>query len=151
MKAPDGSPPRLRLGQDHLMPIIYRLNWFYFKKIHDRFYGCESKKWCFQKRTKYADLKKGRKKYKFWGGFQNSANNMQERYCFTDSLISKTYLLFWNQILTCCSFKAKSWAIWTRRARVRYLLKWNSFSSSVSCRVEKVVRPDPFAGFGWKP
>ena len=149
MKASDGSPPRLRLGQDHLMPIIYRLNWFYLKKIHDRFYGCESKKWCFEKRSKYVKLKKVQNLGR--NAVQNVSNNMQESDCFTDSFISKTYLLFWNQILTCCSFKAKSWAIWTRRARVRYLLKWNSFSSSVSCRVEKVVRPDPFAGFGWKP
>lgn len=28
-----------------------------------------------------------------------------------------------------------------RLARVRYLLKWNSFSSSVNCFVVKLVRP----------
>lgn len=47
---------------------------------------------------------------------------------------------FWNQIFTCVSFSSSVAAISTRRARVRYLLKWNSFSSSVSCRVLKLVR-----------
>ena len=50
-------------------------------------------------------------------------------------------LRFWNQILTCVSFSCSADAISIRRARVRYLLKWNSFSSSVSCFVEKFVRP----------
>lgn len=48
--------------------------------------------------------------------------------------------LFWNQIFTCVSLSSSVAAISTRRARVRYLLKWNSFSSSVSCRVLKLVR-----------
>ena len=47
---------------------------------------------------------------------------------------------FWNQIFTWVSFSSSVAAISTRRARVRYLLKWNSFSSSVSCRVLKFVR-----------
>lgn len=49
--------------------------------------------------------------------------------------------LFWNQIFTCVSFNCKDCAISILRARVRYLLKWNSFSSSVSCFVVKFVRP----------
>lgn len=48
--------------------------------------------------------------------------------------------LFWNQIFTCVSLSSSVAAISTRRARVRYLLKWNSFSSSVNCRVLKLVR-----------
>lgn len=48
--------------------------------------------------------------------------------------------LFWNHIFTCVSFSSSVAAISTRRARVRYLLKWNSFSSSVSWRVVKLVR-----------
>lgn len=50
-------------------------------------------------------------------------------------------LRFWNQILTCVSFKDRAAAISRRRCRVRYLLKWNSFSSSVSCLVVNVVLP----------
>ena len=46
-------------------------------------------------------------------------------------------LRFWNQILTCVSFSCRAAAISILRARVKYLLKWNSFSSSVSCLVEK--------------
>lgn len=49
--------------------------------------------------------------------------------------------LFWNHILTCVSFNCNEVAISIRRARVRYLLKWNSFSNSVSCLVVKLVRP----------
>ena len=49
--------------------------------------------------------------------------------------------LFWNQILTCVSLSWRAAAISIRRARVRYLLKWNSFSNSVSCLVVKLVRP----------
>ena len=49
-------------------------------------------------------------------------------------------LRFWNQILTWVSFSCKELAISMRRARVKYLLKWNSFSSSVSCLVLKLVR-----------
>lgn len=52
---------------------------------------------------------------------------------------------FWNQILTCVSLSSRVAAISTRRARLRYLLKWNSFSSSVSCRVVKLVRRPPGA------
>lgn len=48
---------------------------------------------------------------------------------------------FWNQIFTCVSLSWRAAAISMRRARVRYLLKWNSFSSSVSCLVVKLVRP----------
>ena len=60
------------------------------------------------------------------------------------STVSRTtYRLFWNQILTWVSLSPSVDAISTRRALVRYLLKWNSFSSSVNCRVENVVRPDP--------
>jgi len=47
---------------------------------------------------------------------------------------------FWNQIFTCVSLSWREAAISTRLARVRYLLKWNSFSSSVSCLVVKLVR-----------
>lgn len=47
---------------------------------------------------------------------------------------------FWNQIFTWVSLSCRDAAISTRRARVRYLLKWNSFSSSVSCLVVKLVR-----------
>ena len=48
---------------------------------------------------------------------------------------------FWNQILTCVSLSCRAAAISIRRARVRYLLKWNSFSNSVNCLVVKLVRP----------
>ena len=46
--------------------------------------------------------------------------------------------LFWNHILICVSVRAKLDAISMRRVRVKYLLKWNSFSSSTSCRWVKV-------------
>lgn len=49
--------------------------------------------------------------------------------------------LFWNHILTCVSFSCKAAAISIRRALVKYLLKWNSFSNSVNCFVVKFVRP----------
>lgn len=49
--------------------------------------------------------------------------------------------LFWNQILTCVSLSCRAAAISIRRALVRYLLKWNSFSNSVNCLVVKLVRP----------
>ncbi len=49
-------------------------------------------------------------------------------------------LLFWNQIFICRSVRFNAWAISMRRRRVRYLLKWNSFSSSsVWCRVYEVL------------
>jgi len=54
-------------------------------------------------------------------------------------------LRFWNQIFTCVSFRAKACAISILLALVRYLLKWNSFSSSVSCFVVKLVLPVLFA------
>ena len=37
---------------------------------------------------------------------------------------------FWNQILICRSVRQRAWAISIRLRRVRYRLKWNSFSSS---------------------
>ncbi len=40
---------------------------------------------------------------------------------------------FWNQTLTCRSVRSKRAAISTLLGRHRYLLKWNSFSSSSSC------------------
>ena len=43
--------------------------------------------------------------------------------------------------LTWVSFSCSAAAISILLARVRYLLKWNSFSSSVSCLVEKFVLP----------
>lgn len=43
--------------------------------------------------------------------------------------------------LTCVSFNCSAFAISIRRARVKYLLKWNSFSNSVSCLLVKFVRP----------
>lgn len=49
-------------------------------------------------------------------------------------------LRFWNQIFTWVSLSSRIAATSTRRALVRYLLKWNSFSSSVSCFVLKLVR-----------
>lgn len=48
---------------------------------------------------------------------------------------------FWNQIFTWVSLSCSADAISIRRARVRYRLKWNSFSSSVSCLLVKLVRP----------
>lgn len=39
---------------------------------------------------------------------------------------------FWNQILIWRSDRLSRLAISTRRGRHRYLLKWNSFSSSTS-------------------
>lgn len=48
-------------------------------------------------------------------------------------------LRFWNQIFTCVSLSCSEAAISTLLALVKYLLKWNSFSSSVSCLVVKLV------------
>lgn len=48
---------------------------------------------------------------------------------------------FWNHIFTWVSLSCNAVAISMRLARVRYLLKWNSFSNSVSCLVVKLVRP----------
>ena len=50
-------------------------------------------------------------------------------------------LRFWNHIFTCVSLSPRAAAISIRRARVKYLLKWNSFSNSVSCLLVKFVRP----------
>lgn len=50
-------------------------------------------------------------------------------------------LRFWNHILTCVSFNPSDAAISILLALVRYLLKWNSFSNSVSCLFVKFVRP----------
>lgn len=44
--------------------------------------------------------------------------------------------------LTCVSFSCRALAISMRRARVKYLLKWNSFSNSVNCLFVKFVRPE---------
>ena len=41
--------------------------------------------------------------------------------------------LFWNQILTCLSDNWRVVAISIRLLRVRYRLKWNSFSENSSC------------------
>lgn len=49
-------------------------------------------------------------------------------------------MLTWNQILTCVSFSLSMAAISARRVLFRYLLVWNSFSSSVSWWLEKLVR-----------
>jgi len=48
---------------------------------------------------------------------------------------------FWNQIFTCVSLSCSAPAISILLARVRYLLKWNSFSNSVNIFVVKLVRP----------
>lgn len=50
-------------------------------------------------------------------------------------------LRFWNHIFTCVSFNCRAEAISILLALVRYLLKWNSFSSSVSCLLVKFVLP----------
>lgn len=50
---------------------------------------------------------------------------------------------FWNQILTWVSFRFNAVAISILLARCRYRVVINSFSSSVSCLVEKFVRPVP--------
>ena len=46
---------------------------------------------------------------------------------FHDEISCRKYL-FWNHILTCRSDKVKLEAISIRLFRVKYLLKWNSFS-----------------------
>lgn len=50
-------------------------------------------------------------------------------------------LLFWNQIFTCVSLSPNEAAISILLALVKYLLKWNSFSSSVNCLFVKFVLP----------
>lgn len=50
-------------------------------------------------------------------------------------------LLFWNQILICRSVRQSACAISMRRRRVRYRLKWNSFSSSRVWQRVYVCRP----------
>jgi hypothetical protein len=49
-------------------------------------------------------------------------------------------LRFWNQILICLSVNERIPAISTRLLRVKYLLKWNSFSSSRVWLLEYVCR-----------
>lgn len=49
--------------------------------------------------------------------------------------------IYTKRRLTCVSFNCRALAISIRLARVRYLLKWNSFSNSVSCLLVKFVRP----------
>lgn len=48
---------------------------------------------------------------------------------------------FWNHIFTWVSFNCSADAISILRALVKYLLKWNSFSNSVSCLLVKLVLP----------
>ena len=62
-------------------------------------------------------------------------------------------LRFWNQILTWVSLSWRAPAISILLARVRYLLKWNSFSNSVNCLVVKLVLPVLLMppGLGWPP
>lgn len=50
--------------------------------------------------------------------------------------------MFGKFSLTCVSLSCKALAISIRRARVRYLLKWNSFSNSVNCLFVKFVRAE---------
>ena len=47
---------------------------------------------------------------------------------------------FWNHTLTWRSVRSRDAAISIRRGRHRYLLKWNSFSSSSSCVFVYAVR-----------
>lgn len=47
-----------------------------------------------------------------------------------------------KMVLTCVSLSCRALAISIRRARVKYLLKWNSFSNSVNCLFVKFVRPE---------
>lgn len=60
--------------------------------------------------------------------------------CWTLSFMPRFHFmrLFWNQILIWFSVNLRSLEISSLRARVRYLLKWNSFSSSTSCFWVKV-------------
>lgn len=55
--------------------------------------------------------------------------------------------LFWNQTFTCVSLSCRVLATSSRLDRVRYLLKWNSFSSSVNCLVLKQVLGVAFAAW----
>lgn len=57
-----------------------------------------------------------------------------------DSLSSLFHFIrrFWNHILICVSVRSKLDAISIRRVLVKYLLKWNSFSNSTSCRCVNV-------------
>lgn len=54
----------------------------------------------------------------------------------------KALKMFGKFSLTCVSLSCKALAISIRRARVRYLLKWNSFSNSVNCLFVKFVRAE---------
>ena len=49
-------------------------------------------------------------------------------------------LLFWNHIFTCFSVRSSMAAIWILRSLDRYLLFWNSFSSSRSWILVYAVR-----------
>lgn len=49
--------------------------------------------------------------------------------------------LFWNHILICLSVRHNAWAISIRLLRVRYRLKWNSFSNSKVWYRVYVCRP----------
>ena len=55
--------------------------------------------------------------------------------CWTLSFIPRFHFirLFWNQILIWFSVNLRSLEISSLLALVKYLLKWNSFSSSTSC------------------
>lgn len=52
------------------------------------------------------------------------------------------WIIYILRMFTWVSFSCNALAISIRRARVKYLLKWNSFSSSVSCLLVKFVRPE---------
>lgn len=60
--------------------------------------------------------------------------------CWTLSFIPRFHFirLFWNQIFIWFSVNLRSLEISSLRVLVRYLLKWNSFSSSTSCFWVKV-------------
>ena len=65
----------------------------------------------------------------------SSSSSVSVLFCFFHFI-----LRFWNQTFTCFSASPNATASSIRRLRVRYLLNWNSFSSSVSCDVLKLVR-----------
>lgn len=60
---------------------------------------------------------------------------------YENSLLSIVSKIVTNFNLTCVSFNWRALAISIRRALVKYLLKWNSFSNSVSCLLVKFVLP----------
>lgn len=90
-----------------------------------------------------------------WGAFSKRSleaimKPVVEGHCrrFIHSLFSNWFFYslfhfirrFWNHILICVSVSSKLDAISMRRVLVKYLLKWNSFSNSTSCRWVKVNR-----------